>query len=318
MASCAVPGDWILRLDGDEIPSSEMVSEVLAARDDRMVNSVLFARRHPFPTVERYIVQEPWYPDFQVRMVRNDGSMRFAGLLHSAAERTLPARIVEAPIYHLPFVLSSVEDRRARGERYEKLTPGLVMPSGLTVTDALLPESLPELATAPIPSGHKSHIEAVLSASGPARTSADAAQVSLREMDALWSNRVLPESAYRASIAVIGTPVPLSLGERRPVYFRVCNEGSELWGWDPSIGPYLHVVHRLVDENRTPVDDWCPSFFTEWVRPGATTVVPGQVDAPLDPGRYLLEIKVRHAPERLFGVAQEVQLVVRSEGAWNP
>ena len=115
-------GDWIVRLDGDEIPSAEMVAAVLEARDDRQVASVLFARRHPFPTVEHYIVQEPWYPDFQVRMVRNDGSMRFAGLLHSAAERTLPSRIVEAPLYHLPFVLSSAEDRRARGERYEKLS----------------------------------------------------------------------------------------------------------------------------------------------------------------------------------------------------
>ena len=90
-------GDWILRLDGDEIPSAEMVVAVLEARDDRQFASVLFARRHPFPTIERYIVQEPWYPDFQVRMVRNNGSLRVPGLQHSAAERTLPARIVEAP-----------------------------------------------------------------------------------------------------------------------------------------------------------------------------------------------------------------------------
>jgi hypothetical protein len=310
-------GDWILRLDGDEVPSPEMVSEVLAALDDRLLASVLFARRHPFPTVERYIVQEPWYPDFQVRMVRNDGSLRVAGLLHSSAERALPARMVEAPIYHLPFVLGNVEERRRRALRYELLRPGLVAPTGLAANDALGPEALPEILTAPVPAEHRGCMEAALSASGPARGSADATPVSLQEMDQFWANRILPESTYCAGITVIGTPVPLSPGERRPVYFRVCNEGSELWGWDPSIGPYFHVVHRLLDRNRTPVDDWRPSFFTEWVRPGATTVVPGHLDAPLDPGRYMLEVRVRRAPERLFGHAPELELVVRPGGAWG-
>jgi hypothetical protein len=310
-------GDWILRLDGDEVPSPEMVSEVLAARDDRNVSSVLFARRHPFPTMERYIVQEPWYPDFQVRMVRNDGSLRFAGLQHSAAERTLPARTVEAPLYHLPFILTGVDGRRARAERYEKLRPGLVAPSGLPANDALLPENLPTIETALIPREHRSHLEAAVAASGPTRGSAGAVSVSLREMDAFWAQRALPESAYQASVAVVGTPVPLALGESRQMYFRVCNEGSETWGWDPSVGPYLHVVHRLLDERGRPLDDWRPSFFTEWVEPGATTIVPGQVDAPPEPGRYLLDIKVRHAPERLFGEAQEIELVVRAGGAWK-
>jgi len=313
-------GDWILRLDGDEIPTSEMVAEVLAARDDPRLSSVLFARRNLFPTVESYIVQEPWYPDWQVRMVRNDGSLRFAGLLHSATERTLPARLVEAPMYHLPFILSSIEDRRARAARYERLRPGLLAPTELPANDMLLPESLPRLVTASVPAAHQRHIEAVLSASEPATQGpVDAVPVSLAEMDAFWSNRVLPESAYRASIEVIGAPVPLSPGERRPLYLRVRNEGDELWGWDPSMGPYLHVVYRLLDEGRAPVDDWRPSFFTEWVRPGMATIVPANLDAPSDPGRYLLEIKVRHSPqERLFGSAQEVELIVRRGGAWGP
>jgi hypothetical protein len=311
-------GDWILHLDGDEIPTAEMIAEVLAARDDRQLNCVLFARRNLFPTVESYIVQEPWYPDFQVRMVRNDGSLGFAGLMHSATERTLPARTVEAPIYHLPFILSGVEDRRTRAVRYEQLRPGLVAPTELAAHNMLLPESLPPLITASVPTEHQRHIEAVLSTSGPAPHGlADPVPVSLAEMDAFWSNRVLLESAYRATIEVIGAPVPLSPAERRPVYLRVRNEGDESWGWDPSIGPYLHVVHRLLDEDRTPVDDWRPSFFTEWVRPGMATIVPANLAAPSDPGRYLLEIKVRHSPEeRLFGIAQEVELIVRPGGAW--
>lgn len=310
-------GDWILRLDSDEVPSAAMVSEVLAAKHDRRLSSVFFARRNLFPTVERYIAQEPWYPDFQVRMVRNDGSLRFTGLLHTAAERTLPARISEAPIYHLPFVLADAGARRARAARYEQLRPGLLAPSGLPVNDALLPESLPAIETAVVPDEDRRRLEAVLSASGPARDSVDAVPVSLREMDVHWAGRALRESAYRATMAIVGKPVPMALGERRPVYFQVRNEGDETWGWDPSVGPYVHVVHRLLDESRTPVDDWRPSFFTEWVKPGATTIVAGHLDAPSEPGRYLLDVKVRHAPERLFGDSQELELVVRPGGAWN-
>jgi hypothetical protein len=309
-------GDWILRLDGDEIPSSAMLAEVLAAIEDHRVSSVGFARRHPFPTVEHYLVQEPWYPDFQVRLVRNDGSLRFSGQLHTAAERTLPARMVEAPLYHLPFLLGGAEERMARAERYERIRPGLVLPAGLPLARAMRPESLSGLATAPTPADDRQQIEAALSASGPGRGSLAATPVSLRDMDAFWAGRVLPESAYQASIELIGTPVPFSPGERRPVYFRVRNGGSEEWGWDPSIGPYIHVVHRLLDESRTPLGDWQPSFFTEWVKPGATTVVPGAIEAPTNPGHYLLDVKIRHAPARLFGDAQDVGLSVRPGGAW--
>jgi len=312
-------GDWILRLDGDEIPTPEMIAEVLAARDDRRLSCVLFARRNLFPTVESYIAQEPWYPDFQVRMVRNDGSLRFAGELHSATERTLPARIVEAPMYHLPLILNGFEDRRARATRYEELVPGLLAPTQLPANDMLLPELLPPLITASVPPEHQRQIEAVLSASSPAAESpVDVTAVSLAEMDAFWSNRILPESAYRASIEVIGAPVPLAPGELRPFYLRVRNEGDELWGWDPSLGPYLHVVHRLLDERREPVEGWRPAFFTEWVRPGRATVVAANLDAPPDPGHYILELQVRHSPkERLFGSAQEVELIVRTGGAWG-
>jgi hypothetical protein len=227
--------------------------------------------------------------------------------------------MVEAPIYHLPFITSDVEARKARAARYEALRPGLVSPTGLPTNAMELPEMLSPPITAPVPEQHRRSIEAVLSASGTARGPADAVPVSLAEMDPLWSCRVAPESAYRATIRLIGAPVPFSPGERRPIYFEVRNEGTETWGWDHSMGPYVHVVHRLLHENRLPVDDWQPSFFTEWVRPGMATVVPAMLEAPADPGRYLLEVKVRHAPAegRLFGSADDAELSVRPGGAWG-
>jgi hypothetical protein len=310
-------GDWILRLDGDELPTPELVSEALAARDDRGLNCVLFARRNLFPTVDSYIVQEPWYPDFQVRMVRNDGSLRFSGLQHSAAERTDPAHLTEASMYHLPFILADVEARRARAVRYEQLRPGLISSTGLPANDLLLPETLPPLLTAPVPSHHRAQIEAALQASVSGSGRADAVPVSLAESDAYWAGRTLPESAYSASIEVIAATVAFAPSERRPMYFLVVNGGAETWSWDPSIGPHIHIVHRLLGEDGEPVEEWRPSFFTEWVSPGRRTIVPSHVDAPPTPGRYRLQASVRHAPaERLFGTMQEVELVVRPGGAW--
>jgi hypothetical protein len=310
-------GDWILRLDGDEIPSAEMLDEVTAARADRSINGVFFARRNLFPTISSYIAQDPWYPDFQLRMVRNDGSLRFSGELHSGPERSSPARMVEAPIYHLPFIFGDLESRRARADRYERLRPGLVAPTGLPANQMELPETLPSLLTAPVPRSDVRRIEAVLSAPPRSPGPAEAISISLAEMDAYWSGRVLPESGYRARIDVIGVAAPLSPRERRPFYFRIHNEGSERWGWDPSVGPHVHVVHRLLDRRGAPVDDWLPSFFMESVESGSTTIVPAYVDAPDLPGTYRLEIRLRHAPVRLFGTSGQIEVLVRPGGAWR-
>jgi hypothetical protein len=311
-------GDWILRFDGDEVPSPELISVVRATLVDRHINSLAFARRNLFPRADSYLIQEPWYPDFQVRMVRNDGTLRFAGIQHSAAERVLPSRMTEAAIYHLPFLLSGVDVRRARAQRYETLRPGLIAPTGLPANDALLPEDLPDLVTAHVPAEHSREIATALAATGPVPPGpANAVSVSLAEMDAYWPNRNVAESAYQAAISAVGAAIPLAPEESRPIYFRIRNEGSERWGWDPSLGPYFHVVHRLLDGNNMPMDDWRPSFFTEWVEPGATTIVPAQVDAPLEPGHYVLEVGVRHSPqERLFGITDPHTVLVRPGGAW--
>jgi hypothetical protein len=310
-------GDWILRLDGDEIPSTQMLQEIASARSDRRINGVFFARRNLFPTVATYIVQDPWYPDFQLRMVRNDGGLRFSGEVHSGPERSSPARMVEAPIYHLPFIFADVESRRARAARYERLRPGLLAPTGLPANHMELPETLPSLLTAPVPRSDVRQIEAVLSAPPGSPGPGEALSVSLAEMDAHWSGRVLRESAYRARVDAIGVAAPLSPRERRPFYFRVHNEGSERWGWDPSVGPHVHVVHRLLDRHGAPVEDWRPSFFTESVESRSTTIVPAYVDAPNLPGRYRLEVRVRHAPVRVFGTSGEIDVLVRPGGAWG-
>jgi hypothetical protein len=312
-------GDWILRLDGDEIPSPQMLREVRAAMSDRSVSSVYFSRRNLYPTAASYISQDPWYPDFQLRMVRNDGALRFSGLVHSGPGHTPPARFVEAPIYHLALILAGLDARRARADRYEALRPGLTAPTGLPANQMELPEDRPSVVTGAVPAEHRLEIEDVMSArpSPAVLGSVEPQLVSLAVTDEYWSGRALPNSAYSARIGPLGVTAPLRPRERRPFYFRVCNDGTAQWGWDPSVGPFLHVVHRLLDESGTPVADWRPSFFTEVVMPGSQTVVPAHVDAPAQTGCFQLEMRVRHAPGRLFGRSENVELTVRDAGAWG-
>ncbi len=310
-------GDWILRLDGDEIPSREMIEAIQRARTEQGVHGVYFARRNLYPTAASYIGQDPWYPDFQLRMVRNDGMLRFSGLLHSGAERVLPSRMVEAPIYHLPFILADLQTRQARAARYEQLRPGLLAPTGLPAERLELPEGLAGVLTAPVPDEDRKAIEAVLAAELPPARSARASPVSLTLSDALWAGRDVPESAYAARAEPIGLLAPLAPSERRDIYVRVHNDGTEAWGWDPSIGPFIHMVHRVLGEDGAPVGEWRPSFFPESVQPGTATVVPATLDAPDRHGHYRLEVRVRHAPDRVFGTCSERELLVRDRGAWG-
>ena len=78
-------------------------------------------RRWLYRDSGQWLDQEPWYPDYQIRFVRNDpATLRFPGTLHSSAEPVLPARYVLEPIYHLTFLVASETERARRVSEYER------------------------------------------------------------------------------------------------------------------------------------------------------------------------------------------------------
>ena len=307
--------DWILRINGDEFPSEEMVSEISSILEcpDPEICSVTFARRTILPMVYRYITQSPWCPDFQARMMRNNRPLTFADSCSQqetkSVARTGTMRRQLTSLYYLPFIATHFEEQFVRAERYKLLTDGLDGPPtipayGIPAYGDILAHEPAELKSTLMPSEDRARVEMALSASGSAQRDRVAASVAPRKVTPLRTASFLPEPTFSANIMLIGIHSELTAGESRAIYLRIFNRGNQEWSWRLGREPYAYVVHRLIHENGEPVDSWRPAYFTEQVKSGAATVVLSHINAPLGPGIYTLEAKICRGPNILFGDLQ--------------
>ena len=140
-AQCS--GDWILRLDDDEVLSAAFVARLPALLAARDVRQYWVARAWLFPDAGSVLDDPPWSVDFNNRLVRNDGTLRFRGLQHSRADPAEPCEYLEEPIYHLELLLAEPDRRRDKAVRYEVTNPLLIAPGGGRMNEAFY---LPELA----------------------------------------------------------------------------------------------------------------------------------------------------------------------------
>ncbi|MET0579442.1 MAG: hypothetical protein ABW122_12350, partial [Ilumatobacteraceae bacterium] len=88
-------GEWILSIDADEVPSPALVAALpgLVEADD--VVQYEFPRRWLSPASGTWLRELPWWPDFQVRLVRRGPWLRHSGHLHDSIERVMPSRHVD-------------------------------------------------------------------------------------------------------------------------------------------------------------------------------------------------------------------------------
>jgi hypothetical protein len=127
-AECA--GDWVFRLDGDEEASPELIDvlpELIATPD---VRQYWFPRRWLDLSGRGWLDELPWAPDYQNRLVRNDSSLSFEGVLHTNALPVYPARYRPEPFYHHLCRLETREERLAHGLCYEIQRPHILAPGG--------------------------------------------------------------------------------------------------------------------------------------------------------------------------------------------
>ena len=317
-AQCS--GDWILRLDGDEVVSPALVDALPDLIADRRVLQYLLPRRWLFPDARSWLAEPPWRPDYQLRLVRNDGLMRFSGRLHSAAVPLRPARYLDLPIYHLDLLVKDERERRGKAEGYAGLADPLEAPGGGELNRAFyVPEERASPLTLPVPSADADAIAAVLAAPPPARTSAAAGPVvSREESERYLPSRSFGESAYAAAAELAEGPVRMRPGERRAVHVRFVNHGAETWPWDPELGPPLRASYRLRNERGTVVvGDGPRTAFPMEVAPGEDCIVPLDTIAPVLPGRYRLEPDVVHEGVRWFGAEGTSELEVETPAEWD-
>jgi hypothetical protein len=313
-AQCS--GDWILRLDGDEVPSEALLEAIAEVVRDPLLQGAYVPRAHVHPTTATFIAGQPWWPDYQLRLYRNDGLLRFPGTLHSGAERTLPARMLEAPLYHLSLLLTDDSARIARSERYELLRPGLRAPTGIPANDMLFPERYPWVPTAPVPAADRRRLEEVVAAGGPPRGGGpEPVAVPLADADAFWTGRTVGKAGLDAEVSLFGPLQPLAPGERREWHVRVRNTGTETWPWDASLAPYVHLVSRIATSGDEVAEAWHVDFLMEWMTPGTEAIIAVLPAAPEAEGRHVLEVRVRHAEHGFVGEPLRVEVDVRAGGA---
>ncbi len=298
-------GQWILKLDGDELPSMEMKTLLPKLVDTTDVLQYSFRCRWLFPDRDHWLDQPPWNYDGN-RLVRNDpASLWLSGLIHTAADPMLPTRYLEAGYYHLSHLLLSHDERRAKIASYTGVDQQLKWPGVDADMEAMyLPEDQPRVDPVPVPEEDRAIIAAVLDASGPeVPTPPDVAvpYATRAVIDRYWPARPLNEAAYGALIEVVEPDCRLVVGRHRPVLVRVRNDGSEVW---PGLRrhPLLLVSYRwLAGDGSVLVSNGFRTEFPASVPPGEATIVPVLVGPPDQAGTYILEFDIVYEHVRWFG-----------------
>lgn len=342
-------GDWMLSLDGDEVASRSLVDalpDLVAARD---VVQYWLPRRWLYPDATTWLGETPWWPDFQLRLMRTGPTLVARAEPHAGFLGLLPARHVDAPIYHLDCLLDDEATRAAKAERYESAAPGREAYGGGGLNDVLYrPERWASAVPRPVPAEDRPRIDAVLSAraagvaaGSPARAAAgpsrlgvpgDAAPGETRpgvteavdivpaaEIDALASSPILAEGDYAVGLALFDDPdgpVRLAPGEVRPLYVRVRNRGGATWRWGLEQQPEIRVSYhwRTVDGDLHTYEGLRSPLPCD-LGPGEAAIVPVWIEVPDEPGRYRLEVDLVHEHVRWFESPLHVDVAVAAREA---
>jgi len=318
-------GDWLLSIDGDEVPSAALIEALPGLTAAVDVQQCWLPRRWLFPDAATWLAEAPWWPDFQVRLMRNDATLAARAELHGGFVAVVPARHVDAPLYHLDTVVNDEATRAGKAGRYAAEAPGRSAYGGGPLSEVMYrPERWTSGAVRPVPDEDRELIDRVLAA----RATTVAADRSARDrpatpavapaavIDVHASTPSMHPEDYAVALRLYeatSSDVPLRLapGETRPVYVEVENRGEATWRWGLDQQPLVRVSHHW----RTPGGDvtryeGLRSPLQSTLRPGDSAIIPVWVEAPDEEGDHLLEIDLVHEHVRWFEAPLIVPVVV--------
>ncbi len=306
-------GQWLLRVDGDEVPSQALLQRLpeLIAADD--VLQYLIPRRWLWPDARHYLDEHPWSYDWQIRLIRNEPAfLRFEGVMHTSVSLALPYRSIEEPLYHLDCLVNSLEDRRAKAGRYEMRRPRHTTDRGFPVNGFYLPEDFSKSKPAGVPSDDLRAIDAVMTATArhtpPTRQALPLA--TLEETDRLWAGRVLDDDAYQARIRVLEPLNEMGAGQRCDVLVEIHNDGTETWPWG-DFHPVIRAASRwFLTDGQTVHLEGPRTSLTADLRPRSAAIQGVAVCAPEQPGDYVLELNLVHEHVRWFDAGARIPVRV--------
>ncbi len=277
-------GDWIMRVDSDEVPSKSLVASfpTLLSTD---VQQWWIPRRWIHPDGSGWLAETPWWPDLQLRLVRNTPELSFAGTLHSSANPSRSRGFAEFPIYHLDCLLHSREERVVKAREYERQQaderrqadlPAEQAPASATrvAANAMYePERWAELPPQPIPGVDRPAIDRVLAAVGEA---------ALPRLEGCPLEELVG-IGRDASIRLLDRDLRFMPGETRSLMVAVGNRSTERWyGSIESDGAVTTIGFRPSSSDQ----DVIRSPLDLSIDPGQEIVTHVGVKAPSDPGLF--------------------------------
>ena len=306
-------GDWIFRIDGDEVPSSALVALLPGLISDSAVLQYRVPRRWAFPDSTHWLASAPWAPDYQIRIVKNDpATLRFRGTLHSSAEPALPARYLAEPIYHLALLLTTRSERAERVRRYEALGG---RQSHVDNRRFYLPELVDDLSLATTPPEDLAFLQDIVvepAAPTARNTPVQARSMSSAEVIRLWAGRDLDGAAYKVEITYLEEDPHFVAGRGREVPVLLRNRGHESFPWGDWSPPVRAAYHWLTADGDPFIFEGHRTLLPSPLGPGKETIVPLYVVAPSEPGRYTLEIDLVHEGVRWFQCCAQVAATIEA------
>lgn len=307
-------GDWVLVLAGDEVCSHELVAALPELTRSRAALQYAFSLRWLWPDPEQWLSGPPWHPDFHIRLVRNDGTLRFHGRMHELAVPAWPHRFVDVPLWHLSLLVTGAQQRQAKVAANRAEREGLKAPGGGELNRVFyLPEEQRDPPLLGVPAADRERIAHVMDATPQPVSRVAGLPVARRaEIDPLWADREVGRGAFAATITPLSERgLTLRRCEVRAVYMRVRNDGDERWPWGLDHPPLFRLGYRWYRHDRVATNE--PegrSAFPCEVRPGEQSIVPLPVTAPTTRGRWELEVDVVLEHVRWFGAACWMTVIV--------
>ena len=318
-------GTWILVIDGDEVVSPALHKKLPELLDDDDVETYAISRRWTFPDLGHWLHEAPWWPDFQVRLVRNrpDTALVQGILPHQGLPLVMPARYVLEPLYHVDPVTTPFADRAAKAASYERQRPGLTAPSGGPLNHVFyLPEHHVRRRPVPVPVDDLDRLAEVWGDSGPdvdedgAETSPVAALrltlIPERELAVHQPPWGAATDGCTLELRVLEQDLRFAPGETRGVVVVVENTGATVVPGGSRAPHEFFLSYHLRAASGAVVDhEGQRTRLPAPVMPGDQAVVEVRVRAPERAGRYLVSFDAVHELVRWFRLATgETEILV--------
>jgi hypothetical protein len=264
-------GDWILALDDDESmePTFDALRDELLSVPD--ITHYYLPRKYLTNlSPPQYVNIMPWYPDWQLKLFRNDRSIVWTPPKPHLGYYVQGMGNFEArtSILHYEPLWCTPEQRVRKEAEYRKAGSAGTIEKSLEVVDGL-PTSPLTVRPPPQP------VE---------RRAANTVHPGVRRLEPL----TLP--GWKAEILEIEMPPCVSAGASVVARLLVRNTGTMSWTPHILYWPFLNLAFRLLDSNQKLLQTDGERFpMPRQVRPGEQVRFVAPFNAPAQPGNYWLE-----------------------------